>query len=600
VVVAGLGIWIFWGPGTAKAQIAAGADSGFATFQLKCFTCHGKADMPQAPSPAALRELPPERLYAKLTAAAPDPHASLGLNDDQKRKAAEAIAYRLIGSAESGEAAKMPNRCAGNPPMPDPASEPGWNGWGNDSSNTRFQSAKDAGLTGDQVPKLKLKWAFGFPGGASAYGQPTVVSGRVFVGADTGHIYSLDAKTGCVYWSFLTKAGTRNAMTIGPVKGHPGVKYGVFFGDLKSNVYGIDAQTGKMLWISKADDNLASRITAAPALHDGRLFVGTSRWEANAARDLNYPCCTVRGAVIAYDASTGRQIWKHATFEEPLRKLKTNSIGTQLWGPAGGMVWNTPTVDPKRNAIYFGTGDSTTDPAPRTSDSVLALDMKTGKMLWFHQAVENDSYLLGCMGSTKTENCPEHVGPDTDIGASPILKTLPGGKRLLIAGVKNGMVFAMDPDKNGDVVWKVNLTPGGISGVVWGGSADEKFSYWGLSSGGVAAVQHTTGEKAWFNPLTPPAGRGRAANQAATTTIPGAVFAGGKDGILRALSTADGSKLWEFDTVRDFETINKVPAHGGSMIAPGATVAGGMVFVGSGYSVFGDNPGNVILAFSAE
>lgn len=493
--VAGLGIGMWGSSGTANAQIAAGADSGFATFQLKCFACHGKATMPQAPSPAALRDLPPERLFAKLNAAAPDPHANLGLSDDQKRKAAEAIAYRLIGSAESGEAGRMPNRCAANPPMADPASAPGWNGWGNDASNTRFQSAQNAGLTGDQVPKLKLKWAFGFPGGASAYGQPTVVSGRVFVGADTGHIYSLDAKTGCVYWSFLTKAGTRNAMTIGPVKGHPGVKYGVFFGDLKSNVYGIDAQTGKMLWIAKADDNLASRITAAPALHDGRLFVGTSRWEANAARDLNYPCCTVRGAVIAYDANTGKQIWKHATFEEPLKPLKKNSIGTQLWGPAGGMVWNTPTVDPKRNAIYFGTGDSTTDPAPRTSDSVLALDMKTGKMLWFHQAVESDSYLLGCMGSTKTENCPEHVGPDTDIGASPILKTLPSGKRLLLAGVKNGMVFAMDPDKNGEVVWKVNLTPGGLSGVVWGGSADEEFSYWGLSSGGVAAVQYATGEK---------------------------------------------------------------------------------------------------------
>src|SRR5580700_1105634 len=162
LIVAGPGIWMLDGPGIAKAQIAAGADSGFATFQLKCFTCHGKANMPQAPSPAALRELPPERLYAKLNAAAPDPHANLGLSDDQKRKAAEAIAYRLIGSAESGEAARMPNRCASNPPMADPASEPGWNGWGNDSSNTRFQSAKDAGLTGDQVPKLKLKWAFGF------------------------------------------------------------------------------------------------------------------------------------------------------------------------------------------------------------------------------------------------------------------------------------------------------------------------------------------------------------------------------------------------------------------------------------------------------
>src|SRR6202012_5983052 len=133
--------------------------------------------------------------------------------------------------------------CPSNPSMTDPSASAEWNGWGADTSNTRFQAGKAPGLTPEQVPQLKLKWAFGFPGGLSAFGQPSVVSGRVFVGTDTGFIYSLDAGTGCVYWSFQTRAGVRNAMTVEPLKARGAAKYGVFFGDLKANAYGLDAQT---------------------------------------------------------------------------------------------------------------------------------------------------------------------------------------------------------------------------------------------------------------------------------------------------------------------------------------------------------------------
>ncbi len=96
----------------------------------------------------------------------------------------------------------------------------GWNGWGNGIANHRFQSAAAAGLTADSVPRLKLKWAFGFPGGTSAFGQPAVVAGRVFVGSDIGYVYSLDASSGCVYWSYRPLAGVRNAMTVGSITTH--------------------------------------------------------------------------------------------------------------------------------------------------------------------------------------------------------------------------------------------------------------------------------------------------------------------------------------------------------------------------------------------
>src|ERR1019366_8969203 len=332
---------------------------------------------------------------------------------------------------------------------------PAWNGWGADSSNSRFQGAKAAGLTLDQVPRLKLKWAFGYPNGVSAFGQPSMASGRVFVGTDTGYIYSLSGDSGCVYWSVEAKGSVRNDIAMGPVKGRGSAKYAIYFGDAHSNVYGVNAQTGELRWMTHADGHFAARITAAPTVYEGRVYVGVSSSEEFAAANLDYPCCTSRGSVLALDASTGTQIWKTYVVDEP-KPTKKNSRGVQQYAPAGGSVWNSPTIDPKRKAIYFGTGDSETEPAANTSDAVMALDLDTGKMLWVYQAQANDAFLGGCGPNTKTENCPADVGPDWDIGNSPILHTMPDGHRILVAGTKNGDVFALDPDRKGALIWRVN------------------------------------------------------------------------------------------------------------------------------------------------
>src|SRR5262249_35114096 len=150
-------------------------------------------------SPAALRSMSPERIYTALTTGI---MKSVGdtLSEADRRRVAESLAGQLLGSAAAGDASTMPNRCTNNPPLR--LEGAGWNGWGNGLANDRFQTAGAAGLSAASVARLKLKWAFGFPGGTSAYGQPTVVAGRVFVGSDIGYIYSLDAATGCVYWSY--------------------------------------------------------------------------------------------------------------------------------------------------------------------------------------------------------------------------------------------------------------------------------------------------------------------------------------------------------------------------------------------------------------
>jgi polyvinyl alcohol dehydrogenase (cytochrome) len=264
-------------------------------------------------------------------------------------------------------------------------------------------------------------------------------------------------------------------------------------------------------------------------------------------------------------------------------------------------VWNSPTIDPKRKAIYFGTGDSATEPAPDTSDSIMALDLATGKVRWVFQAEPNDATLGGCAPGRKTEACPEHPGPDWDFGASPILKTLAGGRDLLIAPNKSGIVFALDPDRKGAVVWKTNVAERAgtrATNLVWGGSADQRNFYVGLMSGAVAAVQLATGEKLWTTKLAPQGSR--ESNVAATSAIPGAVFNGGTDGKLHALASADGRELWSFDTAQEFTTVNQTPAHGGSIGSIGPTIAGGMVFIGSGYSVASGTPGNVLLAFGVQ
>jgi polyvinyl alcohol dehydrogenase (cytochrome) len=582
-------------------------EMGFAIFQQRCVTCHGNPAYERAPSPAALRDMPPERIYAALSSGV---MKSVGdsLSEAERRLVAESVAGRLLGSAQSGAAASMPNRCLNNPALRSLRGA-AWNGWGNGLGNTRYQPASEAGLSAAKVPGLRLKWAFGYPDGTSAYGQPTVVAGRVFVGTDTGYVYSLDALSGCVYWSYQTRAGVRNAMTIGPIAGQGATRFAVYFGDVKANAYAIDAQTGRQIWITHVDDQVTSRITAAPALYRGRLYVPISSWEEFSARTPDYGCCTAVGNVNALDANTGKLIWKTYAIAQRPQPTHRNSLGVQQWAPAGASVWNTPTLDPRRYAIYVGTGDATTYPAAATSDAILALDMASGRILWSVQVHRNDTYLVGCAGADVTENCPKVQGPDWDIPMSPMLAVEPDGRRMLLVGTKPGDILALDPDRQGEVRWRVDVLgdavagdgplprPRAVRGPVWGGAVDAQYAYFGLNAGGVASVRIATGARAWYTPLNSTALR-PVMHSSAITVIPQVAFIGGSDGRLTAVSTNDGTVLWSYETAREFDTVNKVPARGGSISAPGPTVAGGMLFVGSGYGVVDGAPGNVLLAFS--
>jgi polyvinyl alcohol dehydrogenase (cytochrome) len=552
----------------------------------------------------------PEHIYDVLAHGVMFPIIGNKLSEPDRKVVAEMISGRLMGSSV-GSAATMPNRCPANPPMTDPAQGSAWNGFGLNVRNTRYQRDPGKKLNAGSIGQLKLKWAFGLPGSSSVYSQPVVVAGRVFIGTDTGTIYALDARSGCVYWSYQARSGVRNALTVGPLKTSAGIRNGVFFGDLKSNVYGLDAQDGREAWVSHVEENITDRVTASPQLYKGVLYTPISSWEEFAAKTITFSCCTSVGKIVAVDAATGRVHWGKYVIPTRPRPTTKNSAGVQQYGPAGASVWNTPAVDPKRNAIYFGTGDATTAPTPKTSDAVMAMDMTTGKMLWSYQVHRNDTFLVGCRPQDAApSNCPQVEGPDWDIPVSLIL-TQAGKRRLILVATKPGDVLALDPDRNGALVWRMNVSgplaatptpqPGATrySGMMWGGTTDGRNVYYGLTGGGMAAVRVADGKLMWRTPLNATA-ENPVSNGSPATGIPGAVLIGGSDGAVFAVSSASGEVLWHYDTARKFDTVNNVPANGATISSAGATVAGDMVFLGSGYSVTQGTPGNVLLAFGLD
>jgi polyvinyl alcohol dehydrogenase (cytochrome) len=387
----------------------------------------------------------------------------------------------------------------------------------------------------------------------------------------------------------------RSSVTVEQASG----KYAAFFGDARANVYSLDAETGIQNWKVRIDDHPTARITGAPKFFEGRLYVPVASGEEGSGGSAAYECCTFRGSVVALNAATGRQLWKTFTIPEPPKIIGKNAAGVQRWAPSGAAVWNSPTIDSKRRALYVGTGNAYSAPAATTTDSIVAMDLDSGKILWSVQDTENDVWLSNCIGQARSDTC----GPDHDFGSPPILKELPNGSALLIAGQKSGNVWAHDPDRKGAIAWKTplvsNTTEFGGK-IVWGGAADEQNAYFGLGPGGVAAIQLSTGEKRWFTPLqASPEGAPRPGQDGSLTSIPGAVISGGWDGIVRILAAGDGHLLWEFNTIRDFQTVNGVAARGGSMGAPGPVVAGGILLVPSGYvGVRNGIAGNVLLSFS--
>jgi polyvinyl alcohol dehydrogenase (cytochrome) len=576
-------------------SVQAQAPDGAAIFAKNCTSCHTGAADTRAPAPDVLRQRSPEAILSALTAGSMRPQGGI-LSGAERRAVAEYLSGKSLGGDVTGAATAQ---CGPNAPAPRPGAA--WGGWSPASTNARFQTAAQAGLTAEDVPRLTLKWAFGFPDATSAWSQPTVSGGRLFVGSQNGTIYALEAKTGCVLWTFTAKAGVRTAVTVGAQP-----RGTVFFGDTGSNVYSLDIETGRQLWSRRVSDHPYARVTGTPTLYKGRLYVPVSSLEETAASQQGYECCTFRGSLVALDAGTGDVVWQYFTVP-PAQALGKTPTGSTLWGPSGVGIWSAPTIDVKRNVVYVGTGNTYSAPEQPTADSIVAFDLETGTVKWSKQITKGD--VFGCRPGTA--NCGEKAGPDFDFGTPPMLTTMASGKDILVVGQKSGMAFGLDPDRQGAVLWEYRAGQGSIwGGIQWGAAVDQELAYFPVSDirtptpGGLHAVKLATGERAWYQPPLPVTCKtGPTCNAAlisAPSLIPGVLFSGSNDGSLRAFSTKDGSILWSFDTNREFLTLNGIRATGGSIQGPGPTIAGGMLYLNAGYGDHLGRAGNVLLAFDVQ
>lgn len=586
----------------AAFVIAADGD-GARLYQERCSTCHDQS-LERMPNRAALREFAPENIIAAITTGVMRTQGS-GLSLEQMRALAEFLSAKPLGDAQA--ALPKENRCTKSPPALNlQASQ--WNGWGNSIENTRVQP--NSGLIAADLPRLKLKWAYGYPG-RSTYGQPTLVGDRVFVTSMVGQVSALDAATGCAYWTYEAGAGVKTAVTIGAGAEGGEAKFVAYFGDEKAYAHAIDADTGKPIWRTRLDLHTSARITGSPTLHNGHLYVPVSSLEEGLSGNPKYECCTFRGSLSSLDASTGKPIWKTFTIDDEAKPYKQSSVGTLMRGPAGVAIWNSPTIDAKHGMIYVGTGNSYTDVPTTTHDAVIAFDMKTGERKWAKVLTPKDSFNTGCVGGGAKNNCPQEPGPDYDFGASIILKTLLNGKNVLLAGQKSGQVYALDPENKGKIIWQTAVGAGSaLGGVEWGMAADADQLYVAISDilnfkngmPGLTALKIRTGERAWYV-ATPPTkctfkgGRCVRAQSAAVTAMPGVVFSGAFDGVMRAYSTVDGTQLWEFDTGQTFNTVNGLTVTGGNIDGGGPTIANGRLFVNSGYGSWTGGFGRVMLVF---
>jgi polyvinyl alcohol dehydrogenase (cytochrome) len=621
IVVAG----VLAGEPSAEAQ-GLSESTGVSQYFVNCARCHESSEVHAAPRTSVLKRMTPERILESLTSGTMRTIAA-ELSDQDKRLIAEWLGGRKIDGDLAGAGDKMPNQCDVHPPVRS-LTAAGWNGWGGDLRNSRSQPAGAAGLSPGQVSRLTLKWAFGFPGATALYGQ-TVIDGRIYVTSNAGYVYSLDAETGCVHWSFRSQAVVRSGFSVGR-SSRASERLAIYFGDIHGLTYALDASTGELIWKTQTDPHPLARITGTPVFHEGRLYVPVASLEEPESGQADYACCTFRGSLWALDASTGDPIWKTYIIPDEPKVIGKNSRGKDMLAPAGAGVWVTPILDSKRRALYFGTGNAFSG-TPRTANAIMAIHMDTGKVLWTMQALPFDVWHNGCpqtipgrasgpgrgggaggpgrAGGPRgggipypPENCPNPTGPDWDFSASPSLATTTDGRDIIIAPQKQGLVWALNPD-TGAVIWKQDVAreiTGGRGETLFGGAVDQQKAYFGLVSGSHLALDLKTGEELWYVPIVRPPGReNKRGVVGAVTLIPGVLLSGAGDGLVRAVSSKTGQLLWQFDSAQEFKTVNGIVARGGSLASAGPIVANGMVFIGSGYPGFqGGDPGNVLLAFA--
>ena len=383
-----------------------------------------------------------------------------------------------------------------------------WNGWGRGPDNTRYQP--EPAIRATDVPKLALKWAFGYPSGPGG-GAPTLVDGRLFVASAAGRVYSLDAKTGCTFWSYDAAAPVHTSISIAELaprrvpaaprrskkdrhkltNAHLEVAKApsaAFFGDDKGAIYALDAETGALLWKTQVDAHPLARIEGSPTLYLSHLYAAVGSSEPESARDSAYPCCTFRGSVAALDIASGRVEWRTYLVSEEPRPVRPESGGAARFAPSGVPAIAPPTVDAARSLVYVATGDSYDETAQPLADAVVALDLADGKVRWARRL-----------------EAPQPAGAALDTPA--VLRTSSSGKEILMVGQRSGFAYGLDPERAGEVLWRLEAARAQAPGAIArGAAADHRSLYVAITgldadppnaSGSLAAIDIKAGTLRW-------------------------------------------------------------------------------------------------------
>ena len=412
-----------------------------------------------------------------------------------------------------------------------------------------------------------------------------------------------------MHWSFSASGEVRTGLAM---SAQPDAAL-LYFGDVLGYVYAVHADDGSLAWRRRADDHPNATITGSPTLYGGSLYVPVSALEVSLAADPTYQCCTFRGSVVAYDALSGEQRWKTYTIDEPAVVQKKNRAGTDMWGPSGAVIWNSPSIDPERGQLFVGTGENMSSPATDTSDAIFAMDLETGAVNWVFQATEQDAWNVAC-DTENDHSCPEEDGPDFDFGAATIFIDRDAGD-LVLGGQKSGWVHALDA-ASGELVWQTQVGRGGIQGGVhFGMAADDKRVYVPISDmadgrsydhpdrPGLHAVDLDSGEILW-SALAPTDVCGDRPSchpgiSQAITVAGELVLAGGMDGVLRIHDADSGQQVYELDATQPFAATGGAEATGGSFGgSAGPIVFDGRVLISSGYGIYGHMPGDLMLVLS--
>lgn len=606
--------------GTADASAAA-PDDAAALYKTTCAICHEVPET-KAPPTATLRRLPASQILMAMEFGKMQPQASV-LKQEQRVRlsrwlAAEEDARRDAWITEQA--------CSRDTPVP----VTGHENWGLGRSNTRH--ATGVAIDGKNVDQLELLWSIALPAVTTMRSQPVVAGDTVFLGSKGAHLLALDRRSGCVRWSFRTDAPVHSTLTLDRT---PDGIATLFFADETATVYAIDATKGTLRWRERVKWFPTSIISGPMTYFDGLLYVPLSSFEVAAAGLPTHECCRTHGGIAALDALTGKSAWRFDTTPQAARTA-INRDGVQMWGPSGAVVWNSPTIDAKRGALYFGTGQNSSSPATDTSDAIIALDLKTGAKRWMFQALANDAWNAACLSGGAS--CPAENGPDFDFGAAVMLVERRQGD-LLLAGQKSGEVFALDPDRNGAVVWRRRVGSGSSNGGVHHGMAtdgqrvyvpvadpERKLAGY-VPRPGVYALAVDDGRMLWSQPVhrgctfdpkdAPLVGLAEMAKgkserspwpecsyyygqSAAAMVANGVVYAGALDGKLRMVDAKSGAIVRVIDTKLPYQGSNGVAGHGGAIDVGGVLVNGDQLFVLSGYGMFGQMPGNVLLVYGLK